>query len=256
MDGHSPEPPWYIWQDDTEHLVIEDGITGMGEGAFFEFMNLKDVKIPDSVTHLGSMCFYGCDKLTDIQLPDRISFIGAYAVSLCNIKYINLPAGLKKIGNLSGCEKLKEIVIPDSVAQLGDYMFAGCFSLERVVLPPNITKIRQCDFRNCKKLTKLKIPAKVTSISMSAFSGSGIRHLVLPENVKILKKGFVIGGKVFSGNKKLRKITIKSRKIKKIAKGAFSGLGKSCVIEVPKGKKKKYTKMLRKSGLSKKVKIK
>ena len=53
----------------------------------------------------------------------------------------------------------------------------------------------------------------------------------------------------------MKKIKIKSKSIKKIGKNAFKGVSKNCVIQVPKSKKKAYTKMLRKAGLSKKVKI-
>ena len=70
-----------------------------------------------------------------------------------------------------------------------------------------------------------------------------------------------VKGKVFAVNynwdlptKNLRLIEIKSKKVKSIAKGSFSGLSSKVVIKVPKSRKKKYTRMLRKSGLEKKVK--
>ena len=54
------------------------------------------------------------------------------------------------------------------------------------------------------------------------------------------------------------KYTIKSKKLtnKNVAKKAFSGVGNKVVIKVPKAKKKAYTTLFRKKGLSKKVKIK
>jgi hypothetical protein len=96
---------------------------------------------------------------------------------------------------------------------------------------------------------------------MSAFAGSGLKKIVLPENVTTIKNGDA-GRKVFKyikginyPTKNLRVIEIHSKKIKSIQKNSFSGLSSKVVIKVPKSKKKKYTKMLRKSGLSKKVKI-
>ena len=64
--------------------------------------------------------------------------------------------------------------------------------------------------------------------------------------------------KLFKVCKKLKTITIKSKKLtaKNIKKGAFKGLGKGVTIKVPKGKKKAYTTLFRKKGLSKNVKIK
>ena len=125
-------------------------------------------------------------------------------------------------------------------------------------------EIKQYDFANCKNLRTLEIPEAVTTVSMSAFSGTKLKRITLPKNVTTIKKGMPYGGKgkVFAVNynwdlptKALRLIEIKSKKIKSIAKGSFSGLSSKVVIKVPKSRKKKYTKMLRKSGLEKKVKI-
>ena len=96
---------------------------------------------------------------------------------------------------------------------------------------------------------------------MSAFAGSGLKKIVLPSNVQKIRNGND-GQKAFEyikgigyPTKNLRVIEIHSKKVKSIQKNSFSGLSSKVVIKVPKGKKKKYTKMLRKSGLSKKVKI-
>ena len=43
----------------------------------------------------------------------------------------------------------------------------------------------------------------------------------------------------------LRKITIKSTKLKKIGKNAFKGINKKAVIRIPKSKKKTYKKLLK-----------
>ena len=133
--------------------------------------------------------------------------------------------------------------------------------LKYIKLPAKIRKIKSYDFAGCKKLKKLTIPKSVKTVSMSAFAGSGLKKIVLPENVTTIKNGDA-GRKVFQyikgvgyPTKNLRVIKIHSKKIKSIQKNSFSGLSSKVVIKVPKSKKKKYTKMLRKSGLSKKVKI-
>ena len=126
-------------------------------------------------------------------------------------------------------------------------------------------EIKQYDFANCKNLRTLEIPEAVTTVSMSAFSGTKLKKITLPKNVTTIKKGMPYRGKdkVFAVNndselptKNLRLIEIKSKKVKSIAKGSFSGLSSKVVVKVPKSRKKKYTKMLRESGLEKKVKIK
>ena len=65
-----------------------------------------------------------------------------------------------------------------------------------------------------------------------------------------------IGKNAFANCKNLKKITVKSKKINTIGKNAFKGISKKAAIKVPKAQKKKYTKLLNKAKLAKKVKIK
>ena len=57
MDGHSPEPDWYVWNTKAEHIMINDGITQIGIGAFDGFINVKTVTMADSVTYIKSGAF-------------------------------------------------------------------------------------------------------------------------------------------------------------------------------------------------------
>ncbi|MBE5923933.1 MAG: hypothetical protein E7271_05620 [Lachnospiraceae bacterium] len=97
--------------------------------------------------------------------------------------------------------------------------------------------------------------AKITSVAKEAFSkNTKITKVTLGKNIT------TIGTKAFSGDKKLKTITIKSKDLKKIGKNAFSGINKKAVIKVPKSLTKKqfnaYKKMIRNAGAPKTVKIK
>ena len=67
-----------------------------------------------------------------------------------------------------------------------------------------------------------------------------------------------IGESAFSGCKKLKNITIKTKKLttKKVGSKAFKGIHKKAVIKVPKSKLKAYKTMLKKRGIGKSVKVK
>ena len=54
----------------------------------------------------------------------------------------------------------------------------------------------------------------------------------------------------------MKSITIKSKKLRKVGAGAFKGINKKATINVPKAKKKAYTKLLKGKGQAKTVKIK
>ena len=263
FDGHSPEPDWYIWNTKAEHIIINDGITGIGKWAFYAFVKLKTVEMADSVTSIRDAAFIFCGNLTSVKLSANIKSIEGDAFYGCErLEYLALPDTLKTLGTLGACSKLKEVIIPDSVTKTYKALFVGCTSLTKIKLPKGMKEIKQQDFANCKNLRTLEIPEAVTTVSMSAFSGTKLKKITLPKNVTTIKKGMPYGGKVFAVNndselptKNLRLIEIKSKKVKSIAKGSFSGLSSKVVIKVPKSRKKKYTRMLRESGLEKKVKI-
>lgn len=93
-----------------------------------------------------------------------------------------------------------------------------------------------------------KVVGKVTVVGLKkkTLKKVSIKSVLTINGVKY--KVTAISKKAFKKGKKLKKITIKSKSIKKIAKGAFKGLKKSCVIKVPKAKKKNYVKKIKKSG--------
>ncbi len=265
FDGHSPEPDWYIWNTKAEHIIINDGITGIGKWAFYAFVKLKTVEMADSVTSIRDAAFIFCGNLTSVKLSANIKSIEGEAFYGCNkLENLTLPDSLETIGTFGACSKLKEIAIPDSVCKTNKNLFYECRSLTKIKLPKDMKEIKPRDFANCKNLKTLDVPEAVTTVSMSAFAGTKLKKITLPKNVITIKKGMPYGGKgkVFAVNndfdlptKDLRLIEIKSKKVKSIAKGSFSGLSSKVVIKVPKSRKKKYTRMLRKSGLEKKVKI-
>jgi hypothetical protein len=94
---------------------------------------------------------------------------------------------------------------------------------------------------------------KVTAVADKAFQNDKeITQAVIGKNIN------KIGSQVFKGCSNLKTIRITSTKLtaKGISKNAFKGVSSKVTIKVPKSKLKQYTKLFRKKGLSKKVKIK
>ena len=82
----------------VKKVVIEDGVTNIGERAFYDCSSLTSITIPDSVTRIGELAF-SCCGLTSITIPDSVTSIGDSAFSDCNsLKTISLSCGsaLKK----------------------------------------------------------------------------------------------------------------------------------------------------------------
>ncbi len=88
-----------------------------------------------------------------------------------------------------------------------------------------------------------------------------IKKLIIPKSIKVKTKTYSvtgIGKKAFAKCKKLKKLRIKTVKLKKnnIHKKAFSQMTVETTIYVPKTKMKSYKKIFRSKGLNKKIKVK
>ena len=108
----------YTEEQGVTKVDIPDGVTSIGDRAFYECDSLKEIKIPNSVTSIGEAAFYRCEQLIRINIPDSVTIIGD--------------------GAFYECDSLKEIKIPDSVTSIGDYAFYFCICLIEVTFK-NIT---------------------------------------------------------------------------------------------------------------------
>jgi len=74
-------PPWRTRDDSINDLIIEEGVTYIGQGAFaHEFLALTSITIPNSVTEIGAEAFWDCINLTTITIPDGVTTIGEFAL--------------------------------------------------------------------------------------------------------------------------------------------------------------------------------
>ena len=156
----------------VKKIVIEDGVTNIGNYAFDCCTGLTSITIPDSVTSIGDYALQSCTNLTSITIPDSVTSIGAHAFSNCyKLISITLPSSITSIGEwlFAGCGDLTSITIPDSVTSIGDYAFYYCYQLTSITLSSSITRIGDDAFGCCSNLKSITIPDSVTSIGNSAF---------------------------------------------------------------------------------------
>ncbi len=67
-----------------KNVIIEEGVTSVGNSAFEGCQSLASVTIPDSVTGIGDYAFSDCDILTSITIPDTVTSISEYAFNSCD----------------------------------------------------------------------------------------------------------------------------------------------------------------------------
>ena len=115
---------------------IPQGITAIGNSAFFCCDSLISVAIPDSVISIRDSAFSCCKSLTSITIPDSVTSIGDETFSSCvSLTSITIPDSVTFIGDsaFDFCESLTSVSIPDSVTFIGDNAFSGCPNLTLTV---------------------------------------------------------------------------------------------------------------------------
>ena len=211
--------PWYAsHRSDIQTVIIEDGITRIGEHAFTYCSAMHSVSIPDSVTEIGAEAFAGCSSLESVTIPDGVTKIGSAAFESCgSLKSVTIPSSVTTIGEWAffGCDSLESVTIPGSVTEIGDWAFSDCGSLKSVTIPDSVTTIGEQAFSGCASLESVTIPGSVTEIGDWAFSDCGsLKSVTIPDSVT------TIGECAFSGCAFLESVTIQGS-VTEIGKDAF-----------------------------------
>ena len=188
MPDYAPEKtPWHAYRESIHSVVIDSGITSIGQYAFYDCTLLTSIVIPDSVTGIGDFVFHNCSSLTSINIPDGVTNIGKLAFYNCsNLTSINMPDSVTSIGDMvfSNCSSLTSINMPDSVTSIGNYAFYNCSSLTSITIPDGVTRIADLAFWYCSSLTSITIPDSVTSIGDYTFNNcSSLTSINIPDSV-------------------------------------------------------------------------
>ena len=190
--------PWYAsHRSDIQTVIIEDGITRIGEHAFTYCSAMHSVSIPDSVTEIGAEAFAGCSSLESVTIPDGVTKIGSAAFESCgSLKSVTIPSSVTTIGEWAffGCDSLESVTIPGSVTEIGDWAFSDCVFLKSVTIPDSVTTIGECAFSGCAFLESVTIQGSVTEIGKDAFFFcSALKSVTISRNCTVGQGAFDSG---------------------------------------------------------------
>ena len=195
-DGSVSARPWpKNTETEIKTVIINDGVTTVGSGAFYCGWTIENIILGNSITIIGDWAFGKCEVLKSITIPDVVTTIGESAFSYCeNLSEFTIPESLTTIGNFAfvGCPGLSSLTIPENVSSIGayafygwsnlthvtignnvstigDYAFACCYSLTNFIFSDSVTTTGNYAFACCYSLTSVIIPDSVTTIGMYAF---------------------------------------------------------------------------------------
>lgn len=222
--------PWYGLIRGCNTIVIEDGVTSIGNLAFFRLLDVTSITIPNSVTRIGDFAFCNCSALTTIVIPESVIEMGEGVFSGC-IGLTDIP-DVKNItsinaGTFGGCTGLKQITIPEHITSIGEMAFSACEGLTDLVIPSSVTDIGDKAFSSCTGLTRVTIPNSVNNFGENIFQFcSGIREITFQEGVT------TIGEAMFRKCESIESITIPDS-VTHIDREAFSSCNGLTSITIP-----------------------
>lgn len=90
--------PWRPYLDDIRSVVIEEGVTSVGNYAFSGCGKLTDITLAGTVEVLGVYSFASCTSLISVKIPEGVRVIAARAFWSCvALKEVYLPSTLSNI---------------------------------------------------------------------------------------------------------------------------------------------------------------
>lgn len=222
------DAPWYENRTSITKVVIEEGVTSIGDRAFPKYSNLISVEISSSVKRIGNYTFKdnGNFQKVSIAKNSQLTDIGTGAFSWCTkLEEFQLPTSVENIGEsaFSDCESLTTMEIGPNVLKIDVYAFTLCDNLKftvdnnnpnyastddgalynknfttllsapgasgEFVIPSSVTTITSYAFYYCPNITSVTIPANVESIEKSAFEGAKVSNITFEKDSKLTTIG-------------------------------------------------------------------
>ena len=106
----------------TNRLIIEDGVTAIGNSAF-AFLHFNSIDFGNTLVSIGYDAFYDNDGFETVVLPDSVKTVGDCAFGLSSY--------------------LKTVVFGPNVETVGDWALGQCYNLENVVFLNKDTQIME-----------------------------------------------------------------------------------------------------------------
>ena len=211
--------PWASAAHQITKLVLNEGITSIGDGAFYDMPLLKSADIPASVKKIGVRAFNWAETMGSLTFAkeSKLKEIGYAAFNAIAVSDVTIPASVEKIDKqaFGNDGNLTTVLFEQGSAlkEIEENAFFKCGKLTKLILPEGLTTIGNRAFNNENtSLAAVVIPSTVTSFGEEIyntqngclyFANSEVySHYTKPQTVKcfmgVMNDGTFAPGTVFT----------------------------------------------------------
>ena len=165
--------PWKDYRKSIKSVVVDEGVTLVGQRAFHGCESLTSISIAESVEYVGGYAFEGTPWEMKSSAPAYAGkHLYYYKSSASQNGEFTVPDGTYSVSTWAcGSCKFNRVVLPDSMGRIGSYAFAFCQNLSEIVIPNSLYQIDEGAFRDCSSLHEIYLPASVKKIGEKVFDG-------------------------------------------------------------------------------------
>lgn len=160
-------------------IVIPEGVTSIGYGAFYHCDNLNQVTLPSTIADIEPEAFEETGFIENWKESGSSDFLTAGNGILLayngDDSTVNIPEGVRIIapGVFANRPGITAVVLPDTLIKISEGAFEGCSRLKQVSGGTNVTVIEDRAFAECP-LETIRIPDNIEELGLRAFDLSGI----------------------------------------------------------------------------------
>lgn len=252
---NSPRSP--IWDDMSyiTSLIIEEGVTSLGDNVFYTRMSsssysnyctldectsvslpstltrigannfhgaaVASITIPANVTEIGEGAFKSADYIINFEPVSKLTTIGDSAFASTRFESIDLPDSVTTIGvNAFELSDITSINLPSNLKTIGKTAFRQA-PLTSIEIPASVVSIGEGAFTHCSSLTSLTFEdgSQLETIGNGSFYDTKITSLIVPDGVTTIE------GRAFKSCYYLEKVVI-PESVETIGEQAFYEYGK------------------------------
>lgn len=197
--------PWNSIKSEIQSIKVNNGVTSIGENAFYNLTSVSNVTFSNTVEEIGDSAFFGCKNINNLTLPTSLKNIGKYAF------YDN--------------EKITNVIVPKNVTVINESTFGDCTSLQTVSFDGKVTSIGKSAFNNCALTSVDGLSNSLEKIFDYAFAYNDFTNFTIPNSV------ISIGNNAFYKCRELTTITTPDS-VTNIGASAFEGCSSLAIVKI------------------------